>query len=340
MDRINDFKLIIPPKTIITILVTIFLVGILYQIRDILILFLIVVALVVTFSPIIRSWEKYIPRPLAIFLLYLLLALSVTLVGVLVLPVFFTQLRDFLFHLYETANYYGINSGDIYNQLRNLQGTQNFGQLLGQFRGSLGTLYSTTMGFVGGLIALFTVLVTTFYLLLEEKNLQQSITSLIPVNQHKRASNIFDKISDKMGRYLRGQVLLMLIVGVVIGVAMKILGVPYAMLLGIWAGSMELLPYVGPIVGALPGVLLAFTLGPTYGIIALIIYFLVQQLENQFLVPKIMGHALGLSPVVIIFSLLIGGKLLGFVGLLIAVPITAALGVLYEEWRSSHLNEA
>jgi predicted PurR-regulated permease PerM len=146
---------------------------------------------------------------------------------------------------------------------------------------------------------------------------------------------IMDHISAKMGNYLRGQLLLMLSIGVVIGIALAILGVPYPLLLGIWAGLMELFPYVGPVLGAVPGVFLAFTtLGMVKGLIALVIYLIVQQLENQFLAPKIMGKALGLSPVVIIFALLIGGKLFGLVGLLIAVPVAGAISVFYQEWRN------
>jgi predicted PurR-regulated permease PerM len=348
MHQVPEVKLVIPAKTIVTILSTAFAVWILYHVRDILTLFLIVVAIVVTFSPIIRSWEKYIPRSLAIMLLYTLIALSAIIITALILPLFFSQLRDFLFYLQSVVSAYGVTNDSMFEQLRNnlsivLQnkGTEIIGPLLTQFRGSLGTLYSTTMGVVGGIVAIFTVFISSFYLLQEEKNFQEFLANLVPASHRKRVNSVMDRIVTKMGNYLRGQVLLMVIVGTVIAIALTILGVPYSLLLGLWAGVMEILPYVGPIFGALPGVFLAFsTLGVTGGLIAILIYFLVQQLENQFLVPKIMGRALGLSPVVIIFSLLIGGKLLGFVGLLIAVPITAAIGVIYEEWRSSNLNEA
>ena len=137
-----------------------------------------------------------------------------------------------------------------------------------------------------------------------------------------------------MGSWLRGQLLLMFIVGAVNGIGLAILGVPYAFLLGLWAGLTELFPYVGPVAGAIPGVFIAFTaLGPVKALIALIIYIVVQQLESNFLIPKIMGRALGLSPVAVIFALLIGGKLFGFIGLLLAIPVAAVLAVVYEEWR-------
>jgi predicted PurR-regulated permease PerM len=150
----------------------------------------------------------------------------------------------------------------------------------------------------------------------------------------KKANDVIDGITHKMGSWLRGQLLLMLVVGVLVAIGMAILGVPYALLLGVWAGITEFFPAIGPILGGLPGVILAFTtLGLVKGIIALVIYIVIQQLENHILVPRIMGKALGLSPVVIILSLLIGGQLLGFIGLIVAIPIAAVVSVIWEVWR-------
>jgi len=274
MEKPHSVQVIIPLKTVLTLILSLLAVWVVYQVRDVLVLFLIVVAIVVAFSPIIRSWEKVMPRTLAIVLLYALLLLSLIIVGVLIIPVFLSQLRGFLLYIQDVAAFYGFNSGNIYQQIRQIQGgPQAIGQLFAQFQGSLGTLFSTTLGVVGGLVAGFTVFISSFYLLLEEKNMQTFLASIIPVSHHKQVGQVVDHISEKMGSYLRGQVLLMVSIGLIDGIAMALLGVPYALLLGLWAGIMELLPYVGPILGALPGVLLATTqMGVTKGLIVLFVF--------------------------------------------------------------------
>jgi predicted PurR-regulated permease PerM len=342
MDNPKEVNVTITPRTIINIVLTLLGLWVAYQIRDVLTLIFIVIGLVIAFSSIIKSWEKYLPRTLSIVVLYTILILVFIITAALIVPILVSQLTDFLGFVQTELLTRGISGDNVIQQFHdNLEmalhgeGIQGFEQLFIQFRGSLGAVYSTTVGFLGGIVAIFTVLISSFYLLLDEENFQKFIRMLFPKSEQNRASMIMDHISAKMGNYLRGQLLLMLSIGVVIGIALAILGVPYPLLLGIWAGLMELFPYVGPVLGAVPGVFLAFTtLGMVKGLIALVIYLIVQQLENQFLAPKIMGKALGLSPVVIIFALLIGGKLFGLVGLLIAVPVAGAISVFYQEWRN------
>lgn len=339
----KELKLVVPPRTIIGIVLTLLGLWVLYLVRDIVVLFVVAAAIVVTFSPIIKVLQRYMPRPLAIILLYLLLVGAVVLIAALLLPPLFSQLSDFLGYLETTLLTSGSNQELIRQAQDNLnlvlhgRGLDAVAQLISQFQGSLGAVFSQTVNFIGGLVAFVTVFIVSFYLLNEEKNFAQFISSLLPDAGSQRVDHIMDRLGNKMSNWLLGQLALMVIVGLITTVALAILGVPYALLLGLWAGVMELLPFIGPILGAIPGVVLAFaTLGWVKGIIAIAIYLLIQQVENQFLVPKIMGKALGLSPVVIIFALLVGAKLLGFIGVLIAVPIAAALSVVYEEWRKTN----
>ncbi|HEY1074264.1 MAG TPA: AI-2E family transporter [Patescibacteria group bacterium] len=340
MDKPNDVRITIAPQAIISVGLTLLGLWFLYLVRDILFLFLIVVAVVVTFSPIIRSWERYMPRTLAIVTLYVLLFLGVVLVTALLLPSLINQFSDFLVYLDNRFLHGGQADGYIQDIRHSLslflqgQSTEGLTRILTQFQGSLGAVYNTTLGFLGGVVAVLTVFVTSFYLLQEEKNLQNFLAGFLPTSQHKRIVSMVNRISAKMSNWLRGQLLLMVIVGILTGTGMAILGVPYPLVLGLFNGLMEAVPYVGPFIGAVPGIIIAFTvLGPVKGFIALAIYLFIQQIENQFLAPKIMSRALGLSPVIIIFALLTGGKLLGLVGVIIAIPIVAALSAFYEEWR-------
>lgn len=342
MEPKRNIRISFSPQVFIGASLTLVGLVALYAIRDIIVLFLVVVAIVVALLPIIKSWERRMPRVWAIVLLYALLILGLVALFSIFLPPVVSQVNDFLGFLDRQFMGGANGAASIFEQLRQTlstlirsDGQGLFSQLLTQFQGSLNVVYSGAVNVFNILIAIITVFVTSFYLLVEEKGFYSFLGTFLPDPKLRKTKEVLDKISDKMGSWLRGQLLLMISVGILNGVALALIGVPYALLLGLWSGVMEFLPYVGPILGAIPGVFLAFaTMGVTEGLIVIAAYFVVQLLENNFLVPKIMGKALGLSPVVIIFALLIGGKLLGFVGLLIAVPIAAVLSVFFEEWRN------
>ena len=114
---------------------------------------------------------------------------------------------------------------------------------------------------------------------------------------------------------------------------MAVFKVPFALPLAITAGFLELIPYIGPILGAVPAVLVAFTISPWAALFVAIWYFAIQQLESTFIVPTIMRKTIGLSPIITIIAILIGAKLRGILGIVLAVPIAAGLTVFYEEWQ-------
>ena len=140
------------------------------------------------------------------------------------------------------------------------------------------------------------------------------------------------KLATKMGGWLRGQGILMLVIGILDGIVLVVAGVPYALTLAIWGAVTEIIPYIGPPLGAIPAVIIAFVDSPIKGLIVLIAYIVIQQIEAQFLAPKVLGKAVGLSPIIIIFALLIGAKLGGIIGMLLSVPAAAALSVIIQEW--------
>ena len=139
---------------------------------------------------------------------------------------------------------------------------------------------------------------------------------------------LFDRIQKKFGLWLRGEIILMVIVGLFSYVGLLILGVDYALILGIIAGLAELVPYAGPVISAIPAVLIAATQSPLKALFVLVLYFAIQQLENNVIVPKVMQHAVGMNPLVSILSLLIGFQLAGVMGALLAIPVTTALSVV------------
>jgi predicted PurR-regulated permease PerM len=143
------------------------------------------------------------------------------------------------------------------------------------------------------------------------------------------------KIEMKLGAWVRGEIILMLIVGLTTYIGLTILGVEYALPLAVIAGVLELVPTIGPIISSIPAILIALVQGPVLAIAVLAMYILIQQAENNFLVPKVMEKAVGVLPLITIASLLIGGTLFGVIGAVIAVPAVVILHVLFEEYVES-----
>jgi len=177
----------------------------------------------------------------------------------------------------------------------------------------------------------FGILVLTFYMLLQDDGLSRLIQSVVPRTYQSYTLRLLAHMQDRIALWLRGQLILSLVVGILTLIGLAVLGVKFALLLALIAALTELIPYLGPILGAIPAVFIAFTQSPTLGLMTLVLYIVVQQLENHLLVPRIMSKAVGLNPVVVIVAILIGGKIGGVVGAIVAIPIATALAVLLRE---------
>ena len=196
------------------------------------------------------------------------------------------------------------------------------------------SLIQATLTIFGGLVSFITILVLVFYILVGKEKIGNTLLSLLPLDKKDRVVAIFQKVGQKIGSWVRGQIILCLIIFLITWLILTILGIPYALILALLAGILEIIPTVGPILASIPAILLGFVISPLYALIVALCYFGVQQLENHILVPKIMGKAVGLSPVVVIIALLIGSKLLGIGGAILAVPVAAVLVILLSEWRA------
>lgn len=326
----NRVKFDIPTSSIIKIAIAILLVWLIYTLREIIVLFFIVLVIVAAMGPLVDRMSKYIPRLLSVILLAIFFVGILTAIGFLIVPPIVEQIQQLAINL----PYYVDKLGPFYENIKNA--LPNYQENIFNFSSKLGGLtsgfYSTTVSFIGGVIYLVTILVLSFYMLLEQNALKNFLHQVIPLEHKEKAFDIARKMSFKMGSWLRGQFILMAIIAVLDGLALFFLGVPYALTLAVWGGLVEVIPYIGPWLGFAPAFFVALAISPWKALFVLIAYVLIQQLEGQFLVPKIMGKAVGLSPVIIILVLLAGAKLMGILGMMIAVPIAAILAVLIQEW--------
>lgn len=327
------FVIDISMRAIFKILGVILGLWFLYAIRDIVLLFFIVIVLVVALAPVVEKLQEHMPRGLAVGLVFIvLLALFSLIVGLLIPPVI-GQVTELTHNL----PFYSQRIEQLINQLQietiDQSSAQEIVQQLSRALSTISTsLVQVTINLLGGLVNVFTVLVLGFYLLLEERGIRKMFLAFLPVEHKVDIINALNKVGVKLGAWLRGQLLLMVIIGLVTGIWTSALGLPYALTLALWAGLTEVIPYVGPIIGGIPILIIAFLDSPIKAIIAIVLLAITQQVESNFIVPKVMQRSVGLSPVIVILALLIGGKLFGIAGTILSVPVAATIAVVIEEW--------
>lgn len=183
-----------------------------------------------------------------------------------------------------------------------------------------------------GLVSLISVLVITFYYLLEKRLIRQVVLDQITPRHRGHIDSLWSEVENKVGGWLRGQLLLCLIIGTIATVSYGVIGVSFWPLLGLWAGITEIIPIVGPWIGGVPAVIVAFTDGwKTAALVGLVIICM-QSLENWFLVPRVMRGAVGLTPLTVFVAILAGTQLMGPAGGVLAIPIAASVQVVLDDY--------
>jgi predicted PurR-regulated permease PerM len=190
-------------------------------------------------------------------------------------------------------------------------------------------------GIGGGIIGLLTVLVISFYYLMEKSWIRRIVLLDSPPETRIRVSRIWDEVEQKVGDWLRGQLTLCLVIGVTATIGYAVMGIQFWPLLGLWAGITEIIPILGPWLGGVPAVLIALTQGWEKGFLVIGFVILLQLMENTILVPRIMRGAVGLTPLTVFIAILAGTEFAGVAGALLAIPIAAVIQVML-----SHYTEA
>jgi predicted PurR-regulated permease PerM len=318
-----------------TILRTIFILLLLwfvFLVRDILVLVFVAVIIVSAMDPIV-DWlqRKKIPRALTVLLVYILVfAIIGTGISFLVAPLSseISNLgKNFPRFIENLSGYFTI----VHDYAASHSITQEVGNFTTNFNNSLSQIssnvFSGTVSFIGGLFSFVVILSMAFYMSVQEKGVKKFFTSLVPHEHSEYIKDLIDRIQFKMGRWLLGQIALMIIIFTIDYVGLLIIGVPYALILAILAGFLEIIPYVGPIVSTVAATLIVLLNGGWIkAVLVLLLFTLAQQLEGNVITPLVMRKAVGLNPVVVIVALLIGFQLDGIVGALIAIPAATAIG--------------
>jgi len=193
-------------------------------------------------------------------------------------------------------------------------------------------VFSTLSGFFGGIVSFFVILVITFYMVVEEDAMKKIIWSLAPPKRQPYIMQLINRMQRQVGYWLRGQLILMFLVGFFTWFGLLFIMPEYALVLGLFSGITEIIPYLGPFLGLIPAVFLALTINPFLALLVIILYIIIQQVEGNILVPKIMQRAVGLNPLISIAVIMAGLKMAGIVGGLLSIPVATAASVALKDW--------
>jgi predicted PurR-regulated permease PerM len=286
----------------------------------------------------LRRW--HISRTLAIVLTYLLLLAVLAGLVAFAVPML-TEQMDYLVtnwpSLASRAQDWGRQGWTWYQTVpetwratieTNLKGL--LGEVMTAVQDGVVSTVRTVFGTVSFVIGLVVIPFWVFYILQDESKVAKGIIGVFPERFRADLTAIVGLADDVLSAYIRGQFLLMLFVGGMATIACLVIGVPFALVLGLVAGTFEVLPYVGPILGAIPAVLVALLDSPSKALWVVIAFVVIQQVENLVLVPRVAGKSVKLHPALVMVVLVIGNELGGFVGMIMAVPVAAIIRDLFK----------
>lgn len=328
----NDKKITVDISVASLIKIVIFALAlwVLYLVRDIIVLLFVVGIITIALEPFVERLEKDgVPRGFSVIVLYLALLVVIGVMVYFIVPPVANQIGELTINLpYYASRIDEINLSYIFPLSDVLESISS------QLSGAASSVITTLISIFGGIVSAIVVFALTYYSLVEKEGLRKLATLIVPVVHKDKLYNTIQKVSEKLGSWLRGQVILMLTIGAVDGVILSALGIKYALTLALLAGLLEIIPTVGPIIATLAAVFVAFSSGAAIWkvILLVVLFILVQQLEGHILVPKIMQKTVGLSPIIVIVAILIGAKLLGVGGAMLAVPVAAGVQVFIAEF--------
>lgn len=305
----------------------------LYYIRGILTLLFLAFIIVVALNPGINWLQRKLkfPRVLATLTIYATVVAFLVGMGALIIP----PLSRELIGLVPT-----VDLPVLQNELRNFSFTINeIDQVADRVGDSIGVALAVISSTATGIFTFFTLIVISVYLMLDRPVLYKKMHWFTRDEKYIRAAKDFlDSLENQLGGWVRGQIVLMLTIGVITYVGLTLIGVPYALPLALLAGLLEIVPNVGPTVASIPAIILAYlNLGPVMAGVTTLFYIVVQQLENNIIVPRIMKANANVNPLVALVIILIGLKLAGVIGALLGVPAYIVIRTLYRMWYDHRL---
>ncbi|MEK9168073.1 MAG: AI-2E family transporter [Patescibacteria group bacterium] len=310
----------------------------LYFLRDLALVLLASVVIASAVEPATRWFSRYkIPRVLGVLFVYITVAIVLGAIFYLFIPALFAEtanlgnlLADRIGSLDITTTskevFTGADAGTLVNDLSKAFPLQDAIKGFETFARSLsGNAFHAISVVFGGVLSFLLIIIISFYLAVQEDGIVNFLRIVTPERHEDYVINLWRRSQQKIGKWAQGQVILGLLIGVLVYLGLTVLGVKYALTLALLAAVFELIPIFGPILAAVPAVLFGFSEGATLGLMVIGFYIIIQQFENHLIYPLVVRKVVGVPPLLVIISLIIGAELAGFLGILLSVPIAAAL---------------
>ncbi len=313
-----------------------------YFFRDLVVILITAFILAVVIDPLADLFERHkLPRFLAVLLVYIALLSVLSLVVSLIVPPIFAEIKDVLrdvLNYWEkfSSGYTSLQSIEMKEVLRYLE--KSIGTLEAGVSKIAGGAYGAISGIFGNLFDFVLILVLALYMVIYEERLRGFIRSLVPKGKLEIVDKCAAELRSKLGSWIKGQLILCFTIWFLVYIGLLIIGVPYALALSLLAGLLEAIPYMA-VIAAIPSVFIALTISPWKAVFVAALFFVVQELENNLLVPKVMQKVVGLNPIAIVLALVIGGKLAGVLGVMLAIPVALSVKILMDVlWLKKDVN--
>lgn len=327
-------------QTVLTVVGVAILLAALWAAREALLLIYISALIAMGFSPLVHLIEQprlgsgrlRVPRWLAILAIYVAIVSTIVLIGLMVIPPLVAQAASLWEKLPREFNRFQsflIRYKLMTRPITLAQAVQNAPD--GTGTNAVGTVLVALSSLIGGVFGLITILILSFYLLIEAQPMFEYIVRFVPAARRADVATAARQAVSKVSAWLRAQFVLAGVMGVFAAVGLGLMGVPYFYVIAVVAAIGETIPIVGPVIGGITAVAVAITVSPKLAMMVGIYFLVLHQLEANVLVPKIMERRVGVSPVAVLVALLIGGALWGLVGAILAIPTAAILSIVVED---------
>jgi len=325
--------------SIFKILFVVGLAALAFAVYDILLYLFIAYIVMSAVTPLVDKWEaRGLPRWVGALAVFLFVLMAFTVLVAISIPPFVSQTQNLIRETPAVLEKV-INRFDLSVALDGLSIEVYLQKIAQDFSREIAAapigLLRVGAGIFGGVFDTITVFFFIFYMILGKQSIHQFFVLLIPMKNKKHLSQLVLAVDRRLGAWLRGQLVLMILIGVATFIGLQVIGMPFSLPLAVIAGLLEIVPIMGPVISAIPAVLVGLSISPAKALTAALLFLLIQQLENGVIVPRVMKHAVGLNPLVVIVALMVGGRLAGPMGALLAVPVTAVLMIVYHEWMVS-----
>jgi predicted PurR-regulated permease PerM len=313
-------KVEISYKTIIFFVLFILSLLVVWQLRSLILLVFLCYIFMEGLNPLVSWFEKLkLPRVMAILVVYAIIITTISFSFAGIIPALVEQSTNLINSLpgaIQSINVLGLNPVDFSSQLKLLENLP-------------GNIASTALSIFSNILSVFIFFVITFYLLLERKNFDKYLVKIFGQKDSK-AAEVMNQLEKRLGHWVNAQLFLMIIIGILSYIGYLIIGVNYALPLAIIAGILEMVPNIGPTIASILAGLFGLTISPLIALLAVTWGIIVQQLENNFIVPKVMKETVGINPIITILLIVSGAKLGGVIGAVIAVPLYLTIETIFK----------